>query len=215
MFHNPNGFKMSSVTKSLATYFASCSSCSSSCRILASRAVMDALNFDLTVPSNSASLAFKSCIYNMQLLGLWALNMIRQTFHLTESLRVKVFTNDCKRKCSLMTRRKKPWFWILSLSHSWGFFMVDIEHEYKTFSVVLSNNCMYMSTYNVLNKLYQTLFCRSICCRAFSLFCAVLRSPANSAFRLSTWEREMKVRVVGEKEVRKTGNERGIRWCTV
>ena len=42
------------------SYLASCSSCSSSCPILASRAEMVALNLDLTAPSSSCSLAFSS-----------------------------------------------------------------------------------------------------------------------------------------------------------
>lgn len=42
------------------SYLASCSSCSSSCPILASRAEMVALNLDLTAPSSSCSLAFNS-----------------------------------------------------------------------------------------------------------------------------------------------------------
>lgn len=43
-----------------ASYLASCSSCSSSCPILASRAEIVALNLDLTAPSSSCSLAFSS-----------------------------------------------------------------------------------------------------------------------------------------------------------
>lgn len=45
------------------TYLVSLSSCSSSCAILASRAVMEALYLDLTVPSISCSLTLSSLFW--------------------------------------------------------------------------------------------------------------------------------------------------------
>lgn len=89
------------------SHLASCSSCSSSCAILASRAVMEALNLLFTEPSSSPSLARSS------------------------------------------------------------------------------------------------LFWRSNCWRAFSLFCAVLRSALNSVVRVSTWGTE---RGGGNRE------KNGARW---
>lgn len=43
---------------------------------------------------------------------------------------------------------------------------------------------------------FSSLFCLSSCCRAFSLFCAALRSPASSEFSVSTFQRRRTDHVV-------------------
>lgn len=78
---------------------------------------------------------------------------------------------------------------------------------YKLFLFCTTPVCTWAHIYMLMCTVWahKTLFCRSICCRAFSLFCAVLRSPDSSVFRLSTWDRE--------REIWHWGT--GTGWCKV